>query len=211
LRRIRGTEEGAVSRVGRRSEEESEDSEDVGALEGGCLGERGEDGDVVRAGGAAGAKADFAEDDERPQGAFGMVVGGRSVVYDEGKELLVFRRVGQKPLAKGFGFGKAERGFAMGAEFGAQAHYWGESRTCSETDNRRNGTMTTLEMTSWKEGLQTVSLIEVVKQYSTGSLIRAKAEVECLLLGEAVKLEFETESQKEAFRQKAETLGVICS
>ena len=69
--------------------------------------------------------------------------------------------------------------------------------------------MTTLIMTSWKPGLQTVSLIEAVKQYSTGSLIRAKFEVERLLAGEAVILQFTSESLKDEFRQKAEGLGAI--
>lgn len=71
--------------------------------------------------------------------------------------------------------------------------------------------MTTLEVTAWEKGLQTVSLIEAVKEYSTGSLIRAKALVEKLLAGERVKLEFETEWKKEAFKTKAESLGAVCS
>jgi hypothetical protein len=64
-------------------------------------------------------------------------------------------------------------------------------------------------MTSWKKGLQVISLTEAVKQYSTGSLIRAKAEVERLLAGELVTLEFESESAKNEFQGKAEELGVI--
>ena len=69
--------------------------------------------------------------------------------------------------------------------------------------------MTTLTMTSWKKGLQTVSLVEAVKQYSTGSLIRAKAEVERLLAGEAVTLQFASESASDEFRRKAEAFGAI--
>ena len=69
--------------------------------------------------------------------------------------------------------------------------------------------MTTLTMTSWKKGLLTVSLIEAVKQHSTGSLIRAKVEVERLLAGQSVTLEFPSESVKNEFRSKAEALGVI--
>jgi hypothetical protein len=69
--------------------------------------------------------------------------------------------------------------------------------------------MTTLKMISWKKGLLAVSLIEAVKQHSTGSLIRAKAEVERLLAGDAVILEFSSESAKDEFRKKAESLGVI--
>ena len=110
-----------MSRIRRRPEEELEDIEDVGTLEGCGLGKGGEEGNVVGAGGAAGAETDFAEDDEGAQGAFGVVVGGRPVVCDEGKELFVLRGVGQEAFAKSFGFGKGERVFAMGAEFGAQA------------------------------------------------------------------------------------------
>jgi len=68
--------------------------------------------------------------------------------------------------------------------------------------------MTTLTMISWERGLQVISLIDAVKQYSTGSLIRAKVEVDRLLAGEAVILEFESESAKNEFQRKAETLGV---
>ena len=69
--------------------------------------------------------------------------------------------------------------------------------------------MTTLTITSWKKGVQTVSLIEAVKHYSNGSLIRAKAEVERLLAGEALTLEFSSESAKDEFRKKAEAFGAI--
>ena len=61
----RGTEEGA------------EHVDDFRSLKGGSLGEGGEDGDVLRAGHAAGSHADFSKDDERAQSAFGMVVGGK--------------------------------------------------------------------------------------------------------------------------------------
>jgi hypothetical protein len=69
--------------------------------------------------------------------------------------------------------------------------------------------MTMLTMRSWKEGLQTVSLIETVKQYSAGSLAQAKAEVERLLVGEAVVLAFSSEAARSEFKLKAETLGAI--
>jgi|EndMetStandDraft_4_1072995.scaffolds.fasta_scaffold295415_2 hypothetical protein len=69
--------------------------------------------------------------------------------------------------------------------------------------------MTTLTMISWKKGLKTVSLIEAVKQHSTGSLIRAKAEVERLLAGQPVTLEFASESAMNEFRRKAEEFGAI--
>jgi hypothetical protein len=69
--------------------------------------------------------------------------------------------------------------------------------------------MTTLNMVGWKEGLQTVSLIEAVKDSSTCSLILAKAKVERLLAGESVVLHFESERKKEEFKRKAEALGVV--
>jgi len=58
-----------------------------------------------------------------------------------------------------------------------------------ESGAGRIGVMTKLTMTSWARGVQTVSLIEAVKQYSTGSLIGAKAAVDRLLPGEAVTIE----------------------
>jgi hypothetical protein len=72
--------------------------------------------------------------------------------------------------------------------------------------------MKTLELTSWKKGLQTVSLIRSVKELSKNpSVADAKAAIERLLDGETVKLEFENESKKEEFKVKAESLGAICS
>jgi len=70
--------------------------------------------------------------------------------------------------------------------------------------------MTTLSMVSWKKGLRAVSLIEAVRDYSTGSLLRAKADVENLLAGQRVVLQFETDLKRDEFRKKAEALGVIC-
>ena len=66
-----------------------------------------------------------------------------------------------------------------------------------------------LTMKSWKKGLQAVSLIGAVKEYSTGSLGQAKADVERLLAGEAVTLSFRSEVAKNEFKKKAESLGVI--
>jgi hypothetical protein len=71
--------------------------------------------------------------------------------------------------------------------------------------------MITLEITSWNKGLKVVSLIEAVKEFSTGSLISAKAEVERLLGGESVKLEFDSESKREQFKMIAQSLGANCS
>ncbi|GLR11373.1 hypothetical protein GCM10007907_01630 [Chitinimonas prasina] len=69
--------------------------------------------------------------------------------------------------------------------------------------------MTELTMLSWKHGLQTVSLIKAVKQYSTGSLVKAKGEIERLLAGEAVVLSFASEALRNEFQAKAESYGVV--
>lgn len=70
--------------------------------------------------------------------------------------------------------------------------------------------MSMLTMRSWKKGLQAVSLIGAVKEYSTESLGQAKAEVERLLAGEAVTLSFLSEAARNEFKKKAESLGAIC-
>jgi len=72
-----------------------------------------------------------------------------------------------------------------------------------------NRIMITLVMKSWKKGLQTVSLVQAVKQYSTGSLIKAKFEVDRLLSGESVTLQFASEAERDDFKTKAEVFGVI--
>ena len=68
--------------------------------------------------------------------------------------------------------------------------------------------MTSLTMTSWRAGLQTVSLIAAVQRYSGLPLGRAKSEVERFLAGEAVSLQFPSERSKHEFRAAAEALGV---
>lgn len=74
-------------------EKGSEQVDKLCSLEGGGLGEGAEDRDVLRAGGAAGSKAAFAEDDTRAQGAFGVSGDGRAAVFDEGEKLRVFAGV----------------------------------------------------------------------------------------------------------------------
>ena len=69
--------------------------------------------------------------------------------------------------------------------------------------------MSQLTIRSWKKGLQTVSLIEAIRQYSTGSLIRAKTEVERLLAGEVITLEFSSDELKHEFMRKAEACGAV--
>ena len=69
--------------------------------------------------------------------------------------------------------------------------------------------MTTLTISTWKKGLLTVSLIEAVRECSTGSLRQAKVEVERLLAGEAVTLHFSSEAKRAEFRSRAEACGAI--
>lgn len=66
------------------------------------------------------------------------------------------------------------------------------------------------ELVSWKPGLDTVHLIHAVRDHSAGSLARAKADVERFLSGERVQLQFSDKVQLEAFRSKADKLGVTC-
>jgi hypothetical protein len=69
--------------------------------------------------------------------------------------------------------------------------------------------MTTLELTGWRPGLNTVALIDAVRTSRNKSLIDAKRTVERLLAGETVLLEFDTEEEKQAFRRTAESLGAV--
>jgi hypothetical protein len=69
--------------------------------------------------------------------------------------------------------------------------------------------MNSLTMVSWQKGIQTVSLIELVRQSSTGSLIQAKTKVESLLSGQHVALEFQSEQLMVEFEKKAQMLGVV--
>jgi len=69
--------------------------------------------------------------------------------------------------------------------------------------------MTRLTMVSWKKGLQTVSLMDAVREHSGASLSQAKAAVERLLAGEPVSLDFPSQAACEKFRMKAESCGVI--
>jgi hypothetical protein len=68
--------------------------------------------------------------------------------------------------------------------------------------------MTTLELTTWKPGLNTVALIDSVRTHACRSLSEAKRDVERFLDGESVLLEFATENSRESFRKEAEELGV---
>lgn len=70
--------------------------------------------------------------------------------------------------------------------------------------------MTTLTMVGWKKGLLTVSLIMAVRDYSSaGTLTDAKREVERLLDGEHVVLEFASKELSDEFQRLSEPMGVI--
>jgi len=70
--------------------------------------------------------------------------------------------------------------------------------------------MTKLELIGWKQGIQTVSVIEAVQNYSTTSLVLAKHLVEQVLGGHTVELTFENETKMKEFKRIVEALGVIC-
>jgi hypothetical protein len=69
--------------------------------------------------------------------------------------------------------------------------------------------MTTLRLIGWKPGLRTVSLIEAVRDCSTGSLASAKEAVEHLLAGGEITLAFADESVRDEFLLRAEACGAI--
>ncbi len=72
------------------------------------MGQAAENVDVLRALFAAGSHADFAEDHQRPERAFGMVVGGRTTEADEGEYFGVLARAGDEAFPQGVGFVIAE-------------------------------------------------------------------------------------------------------
>jgi hypothetical protein len=69
--------------------------------------------------------------------------------------------------------------------------------------------MTKLQMIGWQPGLRTVSLVQLLKDKSTGSLAAAKTLADSLLDGEVVEIGFKTVAEAQAFREHAESLGVI--
>lgn len=69
--------------------------------------------------------------------------------------------------------------------------------------------MSTIRLVGWTKGVKSVSLIEAVSTYSTGSLISAKKLVDSLLDGECVTLNFSDINQKDQFRVLAESYGAL--
>lgn len=70
--------------------------------------------------------------------------------------------------------------------------------------------MTTLRLIGWDKGLQTVSLISDIHEFSDVSLSQAKGMVEKLLSGEIVELEFSELEKMQSFRRVALSTGVKC-
>jgi hypothetical protein len=68
--------------------------------------------------------------------------------------------------------------------------------------------MTKLRLTGWRDGIQSVSLAGTLSQH-VGSLTEAKCLLEKLLDGDEVELSFETDEDRELFRAKVESLGVL--
>jgi hypothetical protein len=60
-----------------------------------------------------------------------------------------------------------------------------------------------------EERFRTVPLIQAVKEHSTGSLAKAKADVGRLLDGGTVTLDFASEHQMDEFKRKAKEFGVV--
>ena len=70
--------------------------------------------------------------------------------------------------------------------------------------------MTTLEITGWEKGLNSVALITLVQRHCTASLATAKRLVEDVLAGKRTVFEFADEETREQFRREASELGAIC-
>jgi hypothetical protein len=68
----------------------------------------------------------------------------------------------------------------------------------------------TVKLIGWTRGMQTVSLIKAICEYSGASLSDAKAKVESLLDDQPVTIEFPDAGRKEAFRNVATGLGARC-
>lgn len=70
--------------------------------------------------------------------------------------------------------------------------------------------MISLTMVGWKKGLLTISLILAVRDYSSAdTLTDAKKEVERLLDGERVVLEFASDELRDEFQRLSEPMGVV--
>jgi hypothetical protein len=70
--------------------------------------------------------------------------------------------------------------------------------------------VTILKLTGWEKGIQTVSLIAAIREHGDVSLSKAKKQVEDLLGGEMVEIEFADPERMESFRRVALNLGARC-
>ena len=80
-------------------EERAKHFQRVASVKRGGLGKRSEYRDVVGTDGTSCTEADFSEYHHRPQGSFGVIVSRRTVMDDEGEDLLVFAGFGKEPFA----------------------------------------------------------------------------------------------------------------
>jgi hypothetical protein len=71
--------------------------------------------------------------------------------------------------------------------------------------------MKTLQLTGWNEGMMAVSLIRALKDHAHLPLPLAKSEVERLLDGHRVQLQFDSQEEREAFRSLALSIGAQCT
>lgn len=69
--------------------------------------------------------------------------------------------------------------------------------------------MTTIRLTGWTKGLRTVSLVQAVNEYATGSLATAKRAVDELLDGREVTPTIPDEARREEFCRVASELGAV--
>ena len=66
----------------------------------------------------------------------------------------------------------------------------------------------TTRLTGWTPGLKTVSLIEAIRNYSGKTLSESKKDVESLIQGIPISVEFPDKHNEIAFRDVATKLGV---
>ena len=70
--------------------------------------------------------------------------------------------------------------------------------------------MTSLKLIGWDKGLQTVSLVNAIRQFADVSLSQAKQMAEKFLAGEIVTIEFSDSAKMESFRRVALDIGAKC-
>jgi ribosomal protein L7/L12 len=87
---------------------------------------------------------------------------------------------------------------------------WGRGGHQSLSLEVPKGLLMELVISGWKYGLQTISLIRVVRTNSGMGLLEAKQAVEGLLDGKEICLSGLSEDRALALRQEIEALNAIC-